>query len=188
MARQSGEQRAVGHGTSVSHAPGHESAPCLRSDANRARCRDSLAVVENRRRRDPRSQRGGMRNPLLLALVVIVLIVVGVLAHRPARYDQNGQPLSTALFSRGSCISFAPTAGDRHETVFLDAGHGGIDPGAVGTTKSGMTIYEANETLPVELDAMALLRSDGYTVVVSRTTASSVVRLVPSDVTGRVLT
>src|SRR5579863_546130 len=184
MARQSGAQRAVGHGTSVSHAPRHERAPWLQYDANRARSRDSLAFVDNRRRRDPRAQRGGVRNPL----VALVLIVVGVLAHRPLRSDQNGQPLSTALFSRGSCISFAPTSGNRHETVFLDAGHGGIDPGAVGTTKSGMTIYEANETLPVELDAMALLRSDGYTVVVSRTRASSVVRLVPSDVTGRVLT
>lgn len=29
------------------------------------------------------------------------------------------------LFSPGSCMSCPPTRGDQHETVFLDAGHGG---------------------------------------------------------------
>ena len=29
------------------------------------------------------------------------------------------------LFSPGACVSFPPTRGDQHETVFLDAGHGG---------------------------------------------------------------
>jgi N-acetylmuramoyl-L-alanine amidase len=68
--------------------------------------------------------------------------------------------------------------------VFLDAGHGGIDPGATGKTSAGQTIYEANQTLPVELDAMALLRSDGFRVVVSRTTADSVARLGAADFSG----
>jgi N-acetylmuramoyl-L-alanine amidase len=78
-------------------------------------------------------------------------------------------------------MTFAPTAGDRDQTIFLDAGHGGIDPGAVGVTGSGQTIYEADLTLPVELDTMALLRAQGFRVVVSRTRASSVVRLRPAD-------
>ena len=85
-------------------------------------------------------------------------------------------------------MAFSPTAGDRHETVFIDAGHGGIDPGAVGITESGQTIHEANETLPVELDTMALLRAQGYRVVVSRTRASTVLRPGPGDVTGGVFT
>jgi N-acetylmuramoyl-L-alanine amidase len=72
--------------------------------------------------------------------------------------------------------------------VFLDAGHGGIDPGGVGTTESGKTIYEANETLPVELDAMALLRAHGFRVVVSRTRNSTVVRLRRGDESGGILT
>jgi N-acetylmuramoyl-L-alanine amidase len=85
-------------------------------------------------------------------------------------------------------VAFPPTKGDRHETVFLDAGHGGIDPGGVGTTESGKTIFEADETLPVELDAMARLRAQGFRVVVSRTTSSTVVRLRRGDESGGILT
>jgi len=85
-------------------------------------------------------------------------------------------------------VAFEPTKGDRHETVFLDAGHGGIDPGGVGVTQSGKTIEEADETLPVELDAMTLLRAKGFRVVVSRTKDSTVVRLTSADESGGVLT
>jgi N-acetylmuramoyl-L-alanine amidase len=48
-------------------------------------------------------------------------------------------------------------------------------------TESGQTIHEADLTLPVELDTAALLRGQRFTVVVSRTGASSVVRLQPDD-------
>jgi N-acetylmuramoyl-L-alanine amidase len=72
--------------------------------------------------------------------------------------------------------------------VFLDAGHGGLDPGAVGHSGSGRTVYEADETLPVELDTMALLRAQGFTVTASRTGASTVARLQPGDVSGGVFT
>jgi N-acetylmuramoyl-L-alanine amidase len=85
-------------------------------------------------------------------------------------------------------VAFEPTKGDRHETVFLDAGHGGIDPGGIGTTEAGKTIYEADETLPVELDAMALLRAKGFRVVVSRTKDTTVVRLSAADQSGGELT
>jgi N-acetylmuramoyl-L-alanine amidase len=96
--------------------------------------------------------------------------------------------LDPAAFSPGACVAMPPTSGNRHETVFLDAGHGGIDPGGVGRTESGQTVYEADETLPVELDAASLLRADGFRVVVSRTGATSVVRLSPADVSGGALT
>jgi len=85
-------------------------------------------------------------------------------------------------------MAFTPTHGNRHLTVFLDAGHGGLDPGSVGRTESGRTIYEADLTLPVELDAMALLRARGFRVVVSRTRDTSVARLTKADVDGRLLT
>ena len=81
----------------------------------------------------------------------------------------GGHAVDSAVFEPGSCRTFAPTAGDRHQSVFLDAGHGSIDPGSVGVTESGQTVYEATETLAVELDALALLRADGFTVTVSRT-------------------
>jgi N-acetylmuramoyl-L-alanine amidase len=96
-------------------------------------------------------------------------------------------PVDPGEFASGACVSFGPTSGHNHRTVFLDAGHGGIDPGALGVTESGKTIHEADETLAVELDAMVLLRAAGYRVVVSRTGDSNVARLGAADLAGGVL-
>ena len=100
----------------------------------------------------------------------------------------TGVAADPAYFSPGACVAFAPVAGDRHLTVFLDAGHGGLDPGAVGITSTGQVIDEADQTLPVVLDTTAILRRAGFRVVVSRTGPTSVVRLGPGDVSGHVLT
>ncbi|MCL2418418.1 MAG: hypothetical protein FWD04_03940, partial [Conexibacteraceae bacterium] len=80
------------------------------------------------------------------------MLVLGTLVMHAGRHHGGlgvfGQParpvqaVDPAVFSKGSCIAYAPTTGDRHLTVFLDAGHGGLDPGSVGTTESGRTIYE----------------------------------------------
>jgi hypothetical protein len=59
--------------------------------------------------------------------------------------------------------------------------------GAEPLTQAGTMIYEADETLPVELDTMALLRAKGLRVVVSRTQSSTVLRLGPGDVSSGVL-
>jgi N-acetylmuramoyl-L-alanine amidase len=96
----------------------------------------------------------------------------------------TGTPLDRSYFASGSCVAFGPTSGDRHATVFLDAGHGGLDPGAVGVDLAGRTIEESQLTLPVELDVMALLRAKGFRVVVSRTTDSTVLRLGAVDRSG----
>jgi N-acetylmuramoyl-L-alanine amidase len=125
---------------------------------------------------------------LAAAAVAAVIYVAETRTTSLSAPSAGGTAIDPGQFSPGACVAFAPTAGDRHLTVFLDAGHGGIDPGAVGTTESGATIYEADETLPVELDTMALLRADGFTVVVSRTGATSVVRLRSADVDGTELT
>jgi len=98
------------------------------------------------------------------------------------------QPIDPAKFSPGACVAFPPARAARGLTVFLDAGHGGRDPGAVGTTRSGRAINEADLTLAVEMDTMAILRGAGFRVVVSRTRATSVRRLGPGDVSGRLLT
>jgi len=100
----------------------------------------------------------------------------------------GGQAVDPALFSPGACVAFGPTAGDRHETVFLDAGHGGIDPGAVGATQNGTQVSESTVNLPIELDTMAILRAEGYRVVVSRTANTSVTKLTRADVSGGLLT
>jgi N-acetylmuramoyl-L-alanine amidase len=101
---------------------------------------------------------------------------------------KGGHAIDPSYFVAGACESFKPTDHDRHKTVFLDAGHGGLDPGGVGVTETGQTIYEADETLPVELDAMALLRADGFGVVVSRTRASIVAKPQPGDISGGLFT
>jgi N-acetylmuramoyl-L-alanine amidase len=111
-------------------------------------------------------------------------------SHAPvvAAAPNTDQAVDRSFFAPGACVAFAPTAPARDLTVFLDAGHGGLDPGAVGSTESGQTIYEAGETLSVELETMAILRGDGFRVVVSRTRDSAVLRLRPNDVSGKVLT
>jgi N-acetylmuramoyl-L-alanine amidase len=149
----------------------------------------------------------GMRRLAVRAAVVWVAViglfgVIDLLARAPSsplrRIEaaaglagsarSEGAALDSALFAPGSCVAYPPTDGDRHLTVFLDAGHGGLDPGATGVTDSGQPLNEANETLPVELDAMALLRAHGYRVVVSRTRASTVARLEPGDASKGVFT
>jgi N-acetylmuramoyl-L-alanine amidase len=97
-------------------------------------------------------------------------------------------PVDPTQFSAGACVVFSPTALARHMTVFLDAGHGGRDPGAVGSTESGQTIYEDEAALAVALDATAILRAAGFEVVVSRMRDTSVLRLGRDDTSGRLLT
>jgi len=105
-----------------------------------------------------------------------------------SRRSVVGSAIDARYFEPGACVEFPPTSGDRHLTVFLDAGHGGLDPGGVGETQSGRTIDEADETLPVELDTATLLRAKGFTVVVSRTTAETVIRPRAGDVSGGLFT
>lgn len=126
----------------------------------------------------------------MLAVVALALGVGHVATVRRSTSSgsrSQAEALDPAVFASGACEAFGPTGGDRHQTVFLDAGHGGVDPGAVGTTQTGQTIYEADATLPVELDAMGILRAEGFRVVVSRTRDSTVLRLGPADVSGGVL-
>ncbi len=123
-----------------------------------------------------------------MATVAAGIAVFGCGGAAHTQSSTGGEPLDAAAFAPGACVAFGPTRGDRHQTVFLDAGHGGIDPGGVGTTENGTTIDEAHLTLPVELDAMQMLRSMGFRVVASRTVQSTVVRLGPGMASGGVLT
>jgi N-acetylmuramoyl-L-alanine amidase len=147
-------------------------------------------------RRTQKRRRGRPGRFLTLIIVIGLLTVAAIVGRyaygiRPlstASAASGGEALDPSVFATGSCIAYPPTAGDQGTTVFLDAGHGGIDPGGVGVTQSGTTIYEADETLPVELQVMALLRAKGFRVVVSRTGASTVLRLGPGDTDGQLLT
>lgn len=126
-----------------------------------------------------------LRRRRRVALVAIVVAAAGLLAGSGFALDLfsgGGVALDPSAFAAGACISYGPTSGDRGETVFLDAGHGGIDPGGVGRTEAGHSISESVVNLPIELDTMGLLRADGFRVVVSRTRDSSVVRLRRGDI------
>lgn len=76
-----------------------------------------------------------------------------------------------------ACIAYPPTAGNRGRTVFLDAGHGGPDP---GTTGGG--VREKDAALLVALDLAGRLRAHGYRVVLSRTSDTAVTRFGDADV------
>lgn len=159
--------------------------------------------------------RKGLRRVPLLGRVAAIVGALAALAvgvtlalpagHAPARHRKGRSrhtspthhtsvqslqpyPVDKAIFQPGACIAFPPTHGDRHLTVFLDAGHGGRDPGAIGRTRSGRTVHEANLTLPVELATARLLRSDGFRVVVSRTRSTAVAPIRPGDMSGGVYT
>jgi N-acetylmuramoyl-L-alanine amidase len=80
-----------------------------------------------------------------------------------------------------ACMSFAPTHGHLDRTVYIDAGHGGLDPGVVGTTASGRTVLEKDATLAVALRLASLLRGDGYGVVMARTKDTTVLKLSAAD-------
>lgn len=125
---------------------------------------------------------------VILCLSLAVWRIGGVLRPaRPRGPSRGGVQLDPALFAAGACVAYPPTARDRHATVFLDAGHGGIDPGGVGTTDTGRSVEESTVNLHIELDATALLRADGYRVVVSRTAQTTVVRLSAADTDDGVL-
>ncbi len=104
--------------------------------------------------------------------------------HLSPASPPSAQALSPDM-AAGACMALSPTHGDNHRTVFLDAGHGGVDPGGVGTTQSGTAVSESTVNLAIELHAADLLRAQGYRVVVSRTSDTTVVRLTPADRSGQ---
>ncbi|HEY7967352.1 MAG TPA: N-acetylmuramoyl-L-alanine amidase [Solirubrobacteraceae bacterium] len=99
-----------------------------------------------------------------------------------------GRPVDASRFARGSCVAFTPREPARDLTVFVDAGHGGPDPGAVGVTPGGRPVHEADETLRVALDAVPLLRAEGFRVVISRSTPGAVAKPAPGDLSGGLFT
>ncbi|MHB8610798.1 MAG: N-acetylmuramoyl-L-alanine amidase family protein [Candidatus Dormibacteraceae bacterium] len=80
----------------------------------------------------------------------------------------------------GACLSLAPEGAGSGETVFIDAGHGGLDPGVVGGTR-GHQVLEKDVTLAVALRLSELLRVAGYRVVMARTQDTTVIKLSDTD-------
>jgi N-acetylmuramoyl-L-alanine amidase len=90
--------------------------------------------------------------------------------------------ISLSGLESGACMNY-PGGGRSTKTVFIDPGHGGIDPGVVGSA-GGRQIFEKDATLAVAKQLSTILRADGYRVVMARTRDSSVVKLSPEDSTA----
>ena len=100
-------------------------------------------------------------------------------------------PAPPTLVGRGTGTRFQPAAcigRGRGVPVFLDPGHGGLDPGAVGQTATGRALSEAPLTLAIALATRRLLLAHGIRVVLARTAGSTVVRPGRGDVRGGLLT
>jgi N-acetylmuramoyl-L-alanine amidase len=80
-----------------------------------------------------------------------------------------------------ACIAYPALHGNGTRTVFIDAGHGGLDPGVVGVAAGGGQVLEKNVTLAVAERLTALLREQGYRVVMARTQDTSVLKLTAAD-------
>lgn len=91
----------------------------------------------------------------------------------------SGQ-IALAGLQPGACMSLAPVGQPTGKTIFLDPGHGGLDPGVVGSI-NGRQVLEKDATLAVATDLATMLRSAGYRVVMSRTEDSSVTSISSSD-------
>jgi N-acetylmuramoyl-L-alanine amidase len=90
------------------------------------------------------------------------------------------QPVIPGL-EEGACVAFAATHGHSDQTVFIDAGHGGLDPGVVGTIASGRVVLEKDAALAVASRLAGLLRGDGYSGVMARTRDTTVLKLSTAD-------
>jgi N-acetylmuramoyl-L-alanine amidase len=104
----------------------------------------------------------------------------------PGAQAPNGPTpeVAQAALAPGACKTQEPTGRSRGQIVFVDAGHGGIDPGVTARTTSGATVKESTVALAVATQLSGLLRAQGYRVVLSRTADTMVARFPPEQLQG----
>lgn len=151
--------------------------------------------IANAHHAPPRRRRNGsspvLRAVLLLALALVATIAIVAVRSFPFDRAQGSAPAATHVavdgVATGACMAFAPPGRSGAKTVFIDAGHGGLDPGVVGSV-AGEQVLEKDLTLAVSRRVAAMLTADGFRVVVSRVGDSSVARLTDADVVSGALT
>lgn len=94
-------------------------------------------------------------------LLCLLLAACGSGANASATVAARAQ-VATQSALRGAAASHGPV-------VVLDPGHGGIDTGTSGTAEDGTLVEEKNVVLQIALRTAQRLRSDGITVVMTRT-------------------
>jgi N-acetylmuramoyl-L-alanine amidase len=80
----------------------------------------------------------------------------------------------------GACMTLPPTRAGSGQTVFLDPGHGGLDPGVV-VGSGARQVLEKDATLAVASRLSDLLRADGYRIAMARTQDTTVIKLAGTD-------
>lgn len=121
------------------------------------------------------------------AIAALVPAFDGAGAARTAQWSSwpvgRGGPVA---FAPGACVAYAPGGRWNGRTVFVDAGHGGADPGATSSSATG-PVSEADLSLGITRRMQTLLVAAGYRVVVSRSSDQNVVALRAADVAGKSL-
>src|SRR5258708_12807193 len=115
----------------------------------------------------PTLTRRRQSSPLLLRTGVVLALVITVACGafrlmdrtdasaalvRNLNLSSGPSPVASQVLlpglEAGACVSLAPTRAGSGQTVFIDPGHGGMDPGVVGGT-SGRRGLEKDATLAV---------------------------------------
>jgi N-acetylmuramoyl-L-alanine amidase len=118
---------------------------------------------------------------VLVGSVAAASLLLGTPTTDEAPYPGGGRaatataaPSQVAIdpraFPAGGCIALPARTSPARAVVMLDAGHGGPDPGSLGTTADGRRVVEKELTLSTTLAAASRLRDRGVTVVLSRST------------------
>jgi N-acetylmuramoyl-L-alanine amidase len=140
------------------------------------------------------ARRGGRLLRSALALAILGALLFVAIRLMPADHSAQANAAKPAVagvapvsqialagLETGACVSYTPTHGQLQRTIFVDPGHGGLDPGVVGTGAGGRQVLEKDATLAVAARLTVLLRGAGYRVVMARTSDTTVTRLAATD-------
>ena len=131
---------------------------------------------------------------LLACLGAAILVDRACLQATPASASQRGEAAGRKAtipaavgFATGACRSLPPTGKSRNRVIFVDAGHGGLDPGVTSRSPAGSEVKESTLTLAIATELSRILRAHGYGIVLSRTSNTTVFEFGPDATTGGVL-